>query len=71
MPRTDSALDSSQIAYARALLDPLRPRERMWPVLCAATLLAISTLAFAAAMIMAPPIVTEHVAPHHAAHDTL
>jgi hypothetical protein len=63
----DSALDSSQIAYARALLDPPAPRERMWPVVCAAALLAISAVAFATAMILAPPIVTEHVAPQRSA----
>ena len=55
------------MAYARALLDPPRPRERMWPVVCAAALLAVSALGFAAAMILAPPIITEHVAPHRGA----
>jgi hypothetical protein len=56
-----SALDGEAMARARALLVRPAPRERLWPVLGAATLLAISALAFATAMILAPPVVTEHV----------
>jgi hypothetical protein len=57
-----SALDPDALAQARALLaTPKRP-ARMWPVLAAATVLALSALAFATAMIMVPPLVTEHVA---------
>jgi hypothetical protein len=56
-----SVLDADAMSRARALL--IRPvqRERLWPVLGAATLLAISALAFATAMILAPPVVTQHV----------
>jgi hypothetical protein len=61
MPSLDSALDPDAIARARALLDPPRSRERIWPVLGAAGLLALSALAFATAMIMAPPVISEHV----------
>ena len=47
-----SALDPDAMAQARALLErPKRP-ERMWP--------ALSALAFATAMIMVPPLVSEH-----------
>ena len=57
-----SALDADAMARARALLESPTPRERMWPALGAAGLLAVSALAFATAMIMAPPVVSEHVA---------
>ena len=62
MTATDSALDAEQIARARALLDPPKRPERMWPVLGAAALLAVSALTFATAMILAPPLASEHVA---------
>jgi len=62
MPPTDSALDSDQMARARALLArPQRP-ARTWPVLAAAAVLAVSALAFATAMIVAPPLTSQHVA---------
>lgn len=57
-----TALDPDAIERARALLETPKPRERVWPVLAAAGLLAVSALAFATAMIMAPPVVSEHVA---------
>ncbi len=57
----DSALDPAETARIRALLDPPAKKERMWPVLGAAMLAAISALAFAGAMILAPPVVSEHV----------
>jgi hypothetical protein len=61
-----SALDPDAMEQARALLArPERP-ERMWPVLAAAGLLAVSALAFATAMIMAPPLVSEHAVLQHA-----
>jgi len=50
------------MARARALLDPPKPPERLWPVVGAAGLLAMSTLVFATAMIVAPPLTSEHVA---------
>jgi len=49
------------MARARSLLETPKPRERLWPVLGAAGLLALSALAFATAMIMAPPVISEHV----------
>ena len=61
MTAADSALDANEIARARALLKPLKPVQRIWPVLAAATLLAVSALAFATAMVLAPPLVSEHV----------
>jgi hypothetical protein len=62
MSAADSALDAAEIARARALLKPLKPAQRIWPVLAAATLLAVSALAFATAMVLAPPLVSERVA---------
>jgi hypothetical protein len=61
MPFTESALDSVAMARARSLLETPKSRERLWPVLGAAGLLALSALAFATAMIMAPPVISEHV----------
>ena len=62
MASTDSVLDRDQLARARALLvRPERP-QRMWPVLAAAAFLAVSALAFATAMILAPPLTSQHVA---------
>ncbi|MBS0331388.1 MAG: hypothetical protein JSS35_01350, partial [Proteobacteria bacterium] len=46
----------------RALLSPPRRRERMWPTVAAAALFAASALAFATAMLLAPPLTSEHVA---------
>jgi hypothetical protein len=45
---------------AKALLERRKRPERMWPVLAAAGLLALSALSFATAMILAPPLLTEH-----------
>jgi hypothetical protein len=61
MAMADSALNSAATARIRALLNPRPRRQRMWPVLAAALLTAVSALAFASAMIMAPPVITEHV----------
>ena len=67
MATTDSVLDPDQLARARALLArPERP-QRMWPVLAAAAFLAVSALAFATAMIVAPPLTSQHVAHQRAA----
>jgi hypothetical protein len=63
-----SALDLDVMVKARALLMRPERRERIWPALAAAGLLAVSALAFATAMIMAPPLVSEHVAPARAAN---
>ena len=61
MAMTDSALKPDETARIRALLTPRRKKERMWPVLSAALLAAVSALAFATAMILAPPVVSQHV----------
>jgi hypothetical protein len=53
------------MAQARGLLAPPERKARMWPVLGAAGLLAISALTFATAMILAPPLVREPVAHVH------
>ena len=63
MLRTDSALDARQIARCRMLLATRARKDSVWPPLAAAGLLAVSALAFAAAMITAPSVRTEHVAP--------
>ena len=55
------------MARARALLETPKTPERMWPALGAAGLLAVSALTFATAMIMAPPLTSEHVAKERAA----
>jgi hypothetical protein len=62
MPAHDSALDPQAMQTARRLLSPDRRRERLWPTLAAAAALTLSSLAFALAMVLAPPAVTEHVA---------
>ena len=62
MASIDSALDREQMARARSLLETPKRPERMWPVLAAAALLAVSALTFATAMILAPPLTSEHTA---------
>jgi hypothetical protein len=62
MTTAHSALDADEIARARVLLKPMKSPQRIWPVLTAAAFLAISALAFATAMILAPPLVSQHVA---------
>lgn len=62
METTDSVLDPDETARIRALLTPRRRKERMWPVLAAAFFAATCALSFAAAMILAPPVVSRHVA---------
>jgi hypothetical protein len=61
MSSIESALDGEAMDRARALLRSPKPRERVWPVLAAAGLLAGSALVFATAMIMVPPVVSEHI----------
>jgi hypothetical protein len=62
MMTSASVLDREALARARGLLArPDRP-QRLWPVIGAAAFLASSALAFATAMIMAPPLVSEHLA---------
>lgn len=54
----DSALDRAAMARARALLAQPAQTERVWPAVAAATVLALSALAFATAMVLAPPVIT-------------
>ena len=61
MAMTDSALNPEEMKRIRALLTPKAKKERMWPVLAAALLAAFSALAFATAMILAPPVTSQHV----------
>lgn len=61
MAMNDSALNPDETARIRALLTPKPKKERMWPVLAAAFFAAFCALAFATAMILAPPVVTTHV----------
>ena len=61
MAMNDSALNPGETARIRALLTPKPKKERMWPVLAAAFFAAFCALAFATAMILAPPVVTTHV----------
>lgn len=61
MAMNDSALNPEETARIRALLTPKPKKERMWPVLAAAFFAAFCALAFATAMILAPPVVTTHV----------
>ena len=61
MAMNDSALKPEEVERVRRLLAERPTQERMWPVLAAALLAAISALAFAGAMITAPPVVSEHV----------
>jgi hypothetical protein len=62
MSMGDSALNPQQVARARALLKPPVRKDPMWPALLAATALAITSVAFATAMVLAPPLQTEHTA---------
>jgi hypothetical protein len=61
MAMNDSAINTAETARIRALLTPKVKKERMWPVLGAAFLAAVSALAFATAMILAPPVTSQHV----------
>ncbi|CAN7348149.1 hypothetical protein LJR219_001975 [Phenylobacterium sp. LjRoot219] len=61
MAMNDSALNPEETARIRALLTAKPKTERMWPVLAAAFFAAFCALAFATAMILAPPVVTTHV----------
>lgn len=67
MPSQFSVIDPAAIAEAKALLAPPQRRERLWPVLGAAGLLAASALVFATAMVVAPTLTSEHVAQDRAA----
>ena len=59
---SDSTLDMAALDEARALLARPTRREPLLPVLLAATALALTSLAFATVMVLAPPVQIEHVA---------
>ena len=61
MTTADSVLDADQIARARLLLMTPAKKESMWPVLCAAAFAASTALTLATAMILAPPVITQHM----------
>jgi hypothetical protein len=61
MAAADSVLDRAEMDRARAILAPPTRVQSVWAPLGAAALLAVSALAFATAMIMAPALVREHV----------
>jgi hypothetical protein len=61
MAMDDSALDPDDTARIRELLKPPVRRARVWPALGAAFFAAVSALAFATSMILAPPVISNHV----------
>jgi len=61
MAVADSAIDREALAYARGLLKPPAPRENLWGVIAAAAFAAVSALAFATAMILAPPVTSSRL----------
>ena len=62
MDAMSSALDPQAMARAKALIAKPEKAERMWPALSAAGFLAVAALTFATAMLLAPPLTSEHVA---------
>lgn len=62
MAVTDSVLDREALAYARALLKPPLERENLWAALGAGLFAAVSAMAFAVAMVLAPPVTTSRLA---------
>lgn len=61
MAVADSAIDREALAYARGLLKPPAPRENLWGVIAAAAFAAVSALAFATVMILAPPVTSSRL----------
>ena len=57
----NASLDREALAYARGLLKPPVVRENLWGALAAAGFAAVSALAFATAMVLAPPLTTSHL----------
>ena len=55
-----SALDPRLLQRARELLTPPIQFVRVWPVLAAAAACAVSSVLFAVAMVVAPPLTSEH-----------
>lgn len=62
MATTDPILDHEALAYARALLQPPLARENLLGAVGAALFAAVSALAFAVAMVMAPPVTSSKLA---------
>lgn len=62
MAHADSAVDHEALAYARALLKPPLEKDGVLPALGAALFAAVSALAFAVAMVAAPPVTTSRLA---------
>lgn len=62
MANADSVLDHEALAYARALLKPPLERENLLGAVGAALFAAVSALAFAVAMVMAPPVTSSKLA---------
>ena len=61
MANADSVLDHEALGYAKALLKPPIERESVLAALGAALFAAVSALAFAVAMVMAPPVTTSRL----------
>lgn len=53
MSPADSTLDREALAYARALLKPPLPRDRLWLLLAASAMAAVSALSLAVAIPLA------------------
>ncbi|MEO8115608.1 MAG: hypothetical protein ABI655_14570 [Phenylobacterium sp.] len=49
------------MAHARALLVTAEPADPLWSVLAASAFFAFSAVSFATAMVLAPPVTSEHV----------
>ena len=62
MANTDSVLDHEALAYAKGLLKAPIKRENLLGALGAALFAAVSALAFAVAMVMAPPVTASKLA---------
>lgn len=62
MTISDSTRDAAALAQARALLARPPRLEPLWPVLTAASVLALNSLVFATAMIVSPPVISRHTA---------
>ncbi len=62
MAQADSVVDHEALAYARALLKPPLEKDNLPAALGAALFAAVSAMAFAVAMVMAPPVTTSKLA---------
>lgn len=58
MALRDSALDPEALDRARGLLSVAPARDATWPALAAAAALALTSVVFAAVMVLAPPVET-------------